>query len=208
MLLLFFFYQVASYKEAFSLFDADGSGELDTEELGNVIRSIGFQVRPPAPLPPQLRAPLSSARRESGCLVAGFWFASGAGFRRLFFWAPPAFPQRALVFPRLSSSLCVRSSYLHPPLAPSSRTIRARSWGARRWRPRWRRPRPRQVSEAEVVDMCEESDEDASGALNFVEFLELMSRRFGEVRRFLRRRQSPAAARVRRARPSLRPSTS
>ena len=65
------------------------------------------------------------------------------------------------------------------------------------------------MSEAEVVDMCEESDEDASGALNFVEFLELMSRRFGEVkRRFLRRRQSPAAARVRRARPSLRPSTS
>lgn len=26
------------------MFDEDGSGELDTEELGNVIRSIGFQV--------------------------------------------------------------------------------------------------------------------------------------------------------------------
>jgi len=37
-------HQIASYKEAFTLFDSDGSGELDTEELGNVIRSIGFQV--------------------------------------------------------------------------------------------------------------------------------------------------------------------
>ena len=37
-----------------------------------------------------------------------------------------------------------------------------------------------QVSEAEVVDMCNESDQDGSGALNFLEFLELMSRRFGE----------------------------
>jgi len=71
--------QIASYKEAFVLFDSDGSGELDTEELGNVIRSIGFQV-----------------------------------------------------------------------------------------------------SESEVVDMVEESDEDRSGALNFLEFLELMARRFGE----------------------------
>lgn len=35
---------MSQYHEAFVLFDEDGSGELDTEELGNVIRSIGFQV--------------------------------------------------------------------------------------------------------------------------------------------------------------------
>jgi len=37
-----------------------------------------------------------------------------------------------------------------------------------------------QVSETEVIDMVNESDDDGSGALNFFEFLELMSRRFGE----------------------------
>lgn len=72
--------QVVSYHEAFTLFDEDGSGELGTEELGNVIRSIGFQV-----------------------------------------------------------------------------------------------------SEAEVVDMVEDSDADRSGALDFIEFLELMAVRFGAV---------------------------
>mmetsp|Transcript_7882 Transcript_7882/g.18007 ORF Transcript_7882/g.18007 Transcript_7882/m.18007 type:complete len:373 (+) Transcript_7882:87-1205(+) len=72
--------QIAGYREAFDLFDEDGSGELSTEELGNVVRSIGFQV-----------------------------------------------------------------------------------------------------SEAEVVDMVEEADEDRSGALDFVEFLILMARRFGDM---------------------------
>jgi Ca2+-binding EF-hand superfamily protein len=73
---------VASYYEAFQLFDEDGSGELDTEELGNVIRSIGFQV-----------------------------------------------------------------------------------------------------SEAEVVDMVEESDEDRSGALDFIEFIEVCLRKRDEKER-------------------------
>ena len=36
--------QIASYKEAFDLFDEDKSGELDNSELGLVIRSIGFQI--------------------------------------------------------------------------------------------------------------------------------------------------------------------
>lgn len=36
--------QVNAYREAFRLFDEDGSGELDSAELGFVIRSIGFQV--------------------------------------------------------------------------------------------------------------------------------------------------------------------
>lgn len=36
--------QIASYKEAFDLFDEDKSGELDHSELGMVIRSIGFQI--------------------------------------------------------------------------------------------------------------------------------------------------------------------
>lgn len=31
-----------------------------------------------------------------------------------------------------------------------------------------------------MIDMVNESDDDGSGALNFFEFLELMSRRFGE----------------------------
>jgi calmodulin len=36
--------QLVAYKEAFNLFDEDKSGELDVEELGLVIRSIGFEV--------------------------------------------------------------------------------------------------------------------------------------------------------------------
>ena len=37
--------QLVAYKEAFNLFDEDKSGELDVEELGLVIRSIGFLRR-------------------------------------------------------------------------------------------------------------------------------------------------------------------
>jgi Ca2+-binding EF-hand superfamily protein len=36
--------QVAEFKECFSLFDADGSGTVDTSELGTVMKSLGRGV--------------------------------------------------------------------------------------------------------------------------------------------------------------------
>jgi len=33
--------QIAEFKEAFSLFDKDGDGTINTEELGNTMRSLG-----------------------------------------------------------------------------------------------------------------------------------------------------------------------
>mmetsp|Transcript_11217 Transcript_11217/g.26963 ORF Transcript_11217/g.26963 Transcript_11217/m.26963 type:complete len:149 (+) Transcript_11217:101-547(+) len=35
--------QIAEFKEAFSLFDRDGDGTIDNEELGTVLRSLGNQ---------------------------------------------------------------------------------------------------------------------------------------------------------------------
>lgn len=35
--------QIAEFKEAFSLFDKDGDGTIDAEELGTVLRSLGNQ---------------------------------------------------------------------------------------------------------------------------------------------------------------------
>jgi calmodulin len=35
--------QIAEFKEAFSLFDKDGDGTIDSEELGTVLRSLGNQ---------------------------------------------------------------------------------------------------------------------------------------------------------------------
>lgn len=35
--------QIAEFKEAFSLFDKDGDGTIDNEELGTVLRSLGNQ---------------------------------------------------------------------------------------------------------------------------------------------------------------------
>ena len=32
---------IAEYKEAFSLFDIDENGHIDTKELGSVLRSLG-----------------------------------------------------------------------------------------------------------------------------------------------------------------------
>ena len=36
--------QVAEFKECFSLFDADGSGTVDTSELGTVMKSLGQKM--------------------------------------------------------------------------------------------------------------------------------------------------------------------
>lgn len=36
-----FFYLVSDYREAFRLFDKDGDGNITTQELGNVMRSLG-----------------------------------------------------------------------------------------------------------------------------------------------------------------------
>jgi len=36
--------QVAEFKECFSLFDSDGSGTVDTSELGEVMRSLGQKM--------------------------------------------------------------------------------------------------------------------------------------------------------------------
>jgi len=33
--------QISQYQEAFSLFDKDGDGTIDTKELGTVMRSLG-----------------------------------------------------------------------------------------------------------------------------------------------------------------------
>ena len=33
--------QISEYKEAFSLFDKEGTGEISTAELGTVMRSLG-----------------------------------------------------------------------------------------------------------------------------------------------------------------------
>jgi len=35
--------QIAEFKEAFSLFDKDGDGTIDAQELGTVLRSLGNQ---------------------------------------------------------------------------------------------------------------------------------------------------------------------
>ena len=35
--------QIAEFKEAFSLFDRDGDGTIDADELGTVMRSMGHQ---------------------------------------------------------------------------------------------------------------------------------------------------------------------
>jgi len=35
--------QLAEFKEAFSLFDRDGDGTIDADELGTVMRSMGHQ---------------------------------------------------------------------------------------------------------------------------------------------------------------------
>jgi hypothetical protein len=35
--------QIAEFKEAFSLFDRDGDGTIDSDELGTVMRSLGHQ---------------------------------------------------------------------------------------------------------------------------------------------------------------------
>mmetsp|Transcript_25911 Transcript_25911/g.55467 ORF Transcript_25911/g.55467 Transcript_25911/m.55467 type:complete len:150 (+) Transcript_25911:137-586(+) len=35
--------QIAEFKQAFSLFDKDGDGTIDSEELGTVLRSLGNQ---------------------------------------------------------------------------------------------------------------------------------------------------------------------
>eukprot|EP00536_Pseudo-nitzschia_multiseries_P002086 jgi/Psemu1/235350/estExt_Genewise1.C_280011 len=35
--------QIAEFKEAFSLFDKDGDGTIDSEELGGILRSLGNQ---------------------------------------------------------------------------------------------------------------------------------------------------------------------
>ena len=34
-------FKVAEFREAFSLFDKDGDGTIDTTELGSVMRSLG-----------------------------------------------------------------------------------------------------------------------------------------------------------------------
>lgn len=36
--------QIAEFKEAFSLFDKDGDGNITTKELGTVMRSLGMFV--------------------------------------------------------------------------------------------------------------------------------------------------------------------
>lgn len=33
--------QITEYKEAFSVFDKEGTGEISTDELGTVMRSLG-----------------------------------------------------------------------------------------------------------------------------------------------------------------------
>jgi len=35
--------QIAEFKEAFALFDKDGDGTIDSDELGSVMRSLGHQ---------------------------------------------------------------------------------------------------------------------------------------------------------------------
>lgn len=35
--------QIAEFKEAFALFDRDGDGTIDSDELGTVMRSLGHQ---------------------------------------------------------------------------------------------------------------------------------------------------------------------
>lgn len=37
--------QIAEFKEAFSLFDKDGDGNITTKELGTVMRSLGMYNR-------------------------------------------------------------------------------------------------------------------------------------------------------------------
>jgi EF hand len=37
--------QIAEFKEAFSLFDKDGDGNITTKELGTVMRSLGMCLR-------------------------------------------------------------------------------------------------------------------------------------------------------------------
>lgn len=39
--MLFFFFPLSEFKEAFSLFDKDGDGTITTKELGTVMRSLG-----------------------------------------------------------------------------------------------------------------------------------------------------------------------
>ena len=36
--------QIAEFKEAFSLFDKDGDGNITTKELGTVMRSLGMLI--------------------------------------------------------------------------------------------------------------------------------------------------------------------
>lgn len=36
--------QIAEFKEAFSLFDKDGDGNITTKELGTVMRSLGMYM--------------------------------------------------------------------------------------------------------------------------------------------------------------------
>lgn len=48
--------QIAEFKEAFSLFDKDGDGNITTKELGTVMRSLGASLRCAAPRRRQKKA--------------------------------------------------------------------------------------------------------------------------------------------------------
>eukprot|EP00941_MAST-03F_sp_MAST-3F-sp1_P001962 g1962.t1 len=53
--------QVAEFKEAFNLFDADGGGDIDGEELGEVMRSLGQD-----PTPEEVQAMIDEVDEDGG----------------------------------------------------------------------------------------------------------------------------------------------
>ena len=62
---------ISEYKEAFSLFDSDGSGKIATKDLIIVMRSLGTH-----PYPPEYTAVLEKANKEGDGTVSFIEFLS------------------------------------------------------------------------------------------------------------------------------------